>query len=114
MVQNQSSAKNTITTRDNQLAVVSFGLGIASICGFGALAGIPAIVTGHISLKNPNNKGFSVAGLVMGYISTVISLILLMLVFFALLIVVFSSTPESSHSTVSDPIENSKGDYRSI
>lgn len=115
MVKNKSSAKAAVSTRDNQLAVVSFGLGIASFCGFGALAGIPAIVTGHISLKQPSNKGFGIAGLVMGYISTVLSLIVVIMLFFFLLLVAFlSSVPEVEYSQGDEPIESPNSSYRSI
>lgn len=63
----------------NGLAIASLVLGILSLTGASILTGIPAIITGAMGLKNPTNKGMSLAGIIMGAIS----------VFFAVLIVIF-------------------------
>lgn len=61
---------------DNKLAVWSLVLGVLAIIPCSILAGIPAVITGHIALnragKSPTEyggKGLAVAGLVMGYLS---------------------------------------------
>lgn len=57
-------------------AIFSLILGIFSIIPFSILAGIPAIILGHLALRDINNgqgqrtgKGMATAGLVMGYLS---------------------------------------------
>jgi hypothetical protein len=64
----------------NGPAVASLILGILGIF-FGLLTGIPAIITGHIALSRINanpgssgSRGMAVAGLIMGYIFTALSL----------------------------------------
>lgn len=91
---------------NNGLAVASLVLGILSLTGMSILAGIPAIVTGAMALKNPTGKGMSIAGIVMGVISVVFALIVL--VFFVLLFGLAASTPfesssEPSYEQYSDP-----------
>ena len=71
---------------DSGLAVVSMVLGVISLTGPGLILGIPAIVTASIALKkNLGGRGLSIAGLVTGIISTVLSV--LFLSFLAFLIV---------------------------
>jgi type IV pilus assembly protein PilA len=60
-------------------ALGSLILGILSIFPFGLLAGIPAIILGHISYSNISKsmgrlkgQGMAVAGLIMGYLSIVL------------------------------------------
>lgn len=87
----------------NGLAVASLVLGILSMTGFSIFTGIPAIVTGAIGLKNPVNKGMSLAGLIMGAISVVITV--LVLSFIVLLILagaLSSSSNPPSHSDYYD------------
>ncbi|HEX7285628.1 MAG TPA: DUF4190 domain-containing protein [Candidatus Angelobacter sp.] len=57
-------------------ATGSLVLGILSLVGFSILAGIPAVILGHISRKNIREsmgrlqgEGMALAGLIMGYIS---------------------------------------------
>jgi hypothetical protein len=66
------------------LAITSLVLGILSLlcCGAGILAGIPAIITGHIAnsrvKSNPETQsgaGLALAGLIMGYLSIVIAIV---------------------------------------
>ena len=77
------------------LAIVSLVLGIlgllASCFYIGAILGIPAVICGHLSLKNINNspvaisgKGSAIAGLITGYLATVTTLCLVAVITFAL------------------------------
>jgi len=71
---------------DSNLAIVSMVLGVVSLTGPGLLLGIPAIITASIALKkNLNGRGLSIAGLVTGIVSTVLSF--LFLTFIAFLII---------------------------
>jgi uncharacterized membrane protein len=86
--------------QDNGLAIASMVLGILSLTGFGFLVGIPAVVLGIISLKNKanNHRNLGIAGLVMGSIGTIVSLLFIT---FIILVAVFSpdqSTPTSYHT----------------
>jgi uncharacterized membrane protein len=87
--------------KENGLAVASLVLGILSVVGAGALTGIPAIITGALSLKNPHNKGMGIAGLVMGIISTVLTILLV--VIFIVILLVALSVPSSPSSTPTYP-----------
>lgn len=65
----------------DSLSTVSFILGLCSLLGPGFLLGIPAIITGAISLKrNQDNRGLGLAGIVTGSISTAISVLIIALV----------------------------------
>ena len=64
-------------------ATASLVLGILSILCFGILAGIPAIILGHISRGNIRRSmgrlsggGMALAGLIMGYVSIFITLLI--------------------------------------
>lgn len=65
------------------LAITSLVLGILSLICFGIIAGIPAIITGHIAhgraRKIPEQfggAGLAIAGFVMGYVSFLATLVL--------------------------------------
>lgn len=64
-------------TKTDPLSIWSLVLGILSFLCFSLLAGIPAIICGHVSLgrlkKNAllRGKGMAIAGLIMGYVSLV-------------------------------------------
>ena len=65
-------------------ATASLVLGILSLLCFGFLAGIPAIILGHISrsnIKKSNGRvgggGMALAGLIMGYVSIAFSLLII-------------------------------------
>ena len=75
-----------------QAQPASSGLAIASlvcgICGFilGPLIGIPALITGHIALSKIkksggiiHGRGMAIAGLILGYISIVLTLLLIII-----------------------------------
>ena len=66
------------------LAITSLVLGILSLVCFGFLAGIPAIICGHIararSRRYPavyGGAGMALAGLIMGYVGLVMTLVIL-------------------------------------
>jgi hypothetical protein len=66
------------------LSVTSLVLGILSIVGCSILAGIPAIITGHIAKSRARNQpdlnggaGMALAGLIMGYASIAMAVLLI-------------------------------------
>lgn len=80
-----SHHKPTSDQSENGLAIASLVLGITSLVGMGPITGIPAIITGYMSLKNPHRKEMGIAGIIMGGISTGLALIAILL--FALLFI---------------------------
>lgn len=79
-------AKNSSPPLDG-VALCSMIFGIPGILSYIYVLSIPAVVCGHIGLRranrnpgNSNNKGFSIAGLVTGYLGIVF--LLLFLVYF--------------------------------
>lgn len=69
----------------NGLATTSLILGIAQII-FGALTGIPAIITGHIALgqikqTGQNGRGFALTGLILGYVGILFTILAAILLF---------------------------------
>ena len=75
----------------NTLALVSLILGIVGFVT-GGLAGIAAIVTGHISLSQikktgEDGRGMALTGTILGYVSVLIGILLIVLVFVGLGIV---------------------------
>ncbi len=70
-------------SKNDPLSIWSLVLGILSWLCFSILAGIPAIICGHISLrrikKNPllRGKGMAIAGLVLGYIQILLLIVIL-------------------------------------
>ncbi|MGV8964836.1 MAG: DUF4190 domain-containing protein [Cellulomonas sp.] len=78
----------------NSLGVWSLVLGIASfVLGFGLLTGIPAIIVGNMGKRAAteglaNNLGLSKAGVILGWIATVLSVLAIIggIIFFAVLI----------------------------
>ena len=74
------SASKPVST----LAVVSLVCGILSVTCLGILAGLPAIITGHLAFGRARKAsaqygggGMALAGLIMGYLSIILSLVLL-------------------------------------
>src|SRR4030095_12701301 len=66
------------------LATTSLVLGILSLLGLSCLAGIPAVICGHIALARQKRAGYTsnglaIAGLVTGYAGTVLITILALL-----------------------------------
>jgi uncharacterized membrane protein len=94
----------------NGLAVASLVLGILSLTGASVLAGIPAIITGGMALKNPVSKGMSIAGIVMGVISVVLALLVLLffiIVFGLAASAPFESTPIPDYESTESPSDSS-------
>jgi hypothetical protein len=68
----------------NGLAITSFVLGLLSLVCLPVLAGIPAIICGHLARGRARRlpglyggAGFALAGLIMGYVSFVVVLVIL-------------------------------------
>lgn len=66
--------------QQNGMAITSFVLGLLSLACFGLLAGIPAIICGHVARGRARREpaqyggaGFALAGLIMGYVSVVVT-----------------------------------------
>jgi O-antigen/teichoic acid export membrane protein len=77
---------NTPKTNDSTLGIISLVLGVVSLGGPGLLFGIPAIITGAIALKNKQGeRGLSLAGIITGAISTVISLLFIIFIIFTVI-----------------------------
>ncbi len=78
---------NEQTTRTSTGAVASLVLGTVSLVFLGFLAGIPAVICGHISLSNMKKdalltgRGMAIAGLITGYLGVAWSLIVGALLF---------------------------------
>ncbi|HWN93788.1 MAG TPA: DUF4190 domain-containing protein [Methylomirabilota bacterium] len=78
---------------NSRLSVVSLVLGILSIVPCSIVAGVPAIITGHIAhsraKKQPElfgGAGMALAGLIMGYISAAMSLLIIPAILASLLL----------------------------
>ncbi len=68
-----SPAPITTTDSANSIPIIALVLGCASLVTFMWFLGIPAIILGIIGLRRyKENRGFSIAGLVSGIISTVL------------------------------------------
>jgi len=72
------------SAQQNGLAITSFVLGLLSLVCLGLLAGIPAIICGHVARSRVQRlpgqyggAGFALAGLIMGYVSLLVSLVIL-------------------------------------
>ena len=72
------------STQQNGLAITSFVLGLLSLVCFGLLAGIPAIICGHLARGRARRSpaqygggGFALAGLILGYVSLVVTMVIL-------------------------------------
>jgi len=66
------------------LAIASLICGIVSMVCLGVLVGIPAVIMGHmaigrIKLSGQGGRGMALAGLIMGYISIVLTIIFLLM-----------------------------------
>ena len=74
---------NEQPARTSAGAVASLVLGVVSLVFLGLLAGIPAVICGHVSLSNMNRdallagRGMAIAGLITGYVGIAWSLIVL-------------------------------------
>jgi Domain of unknown function (DUF4190) len=80
-------APQTPPTASSGLAIVSLICGIGSVI-FGPLTGIPAIITGHIALGKIKKsggvlqgRGLAITGLILGYVLTVLTVIVIALAY---------------------------------
>jgi len=68
---------------ESSLSILSIVLGLISLTGPGFVLGIPAIITGAISLKRKEGgAGLSITGIVTGAISTIVSILVMALIVF--------------------------------
>ena len=74
---------NEETKPSSTLAITSLVLGILSVICFGIVAGIPAIITGHMARGRARqypdrhaNAGLGLAGVILGYVSIVETVVL--------------------------------------
>jgi general secretion pathway protein G len=93
------SSRSQSPPRTSAAAIWSLVLGILSCILLGFLAGIPAIICGHIARRkarlSPHSYGgggLAVAGLVLGYVGTVVSALLLTILFLSAVYNVRAST----------------------
>lgn len=97
-----AAAPMAVAQPSNNLAVWSLVTGILSLVLCGAIAGIVAVITGHMALNQAktlppqfSRRGMAMAGLIMGYIS--IGLTILAIIFYIIIIAAAaSSTPPPS------------------
>ena len=87
--------KTAPSPESNDLAIASLVLGVISLAGLGLLAGIPAVITGYLALRQPGARGMSIAGIIMGGISILLALVI---GFVLLLFVVLGSMAASTYS----------------
>ena len=80
---------------DDPLAIAAMILGAISFTGLGFITGIPAIILASIALarKTPS-RGLSLAGLITGIVSTVISIVVIL--FFVLLLILGASSAQDT------------------
>ena len=91
---------------DSPLAIAAMVLGVLSLTGPGLLLGIPAIIIASVALKRKEGgRGLSIAGLVTGIVSTVVSLVFLM--FLALAVVWIMDHPQEFEQYQSPQLEES-------
>lgn len=95
-----------VQTASSSLPGWSLGLGIASfLCGI--FAGLPAVICGHKSLGkmkrgevSDSGRGMAIAGLIMGYISVAMTVIMIPIMF-AIAVPTFNSVQEKAIETKS-------------
>lgn len=95
----------------NGLAITSLVLGILTFSGFLFLTGIPAIITGIMSLKKgQTERGMSIAGIVLGSIGTFFSLVLTLILALVIGLGIMSHSPMMQGETPSEtmPVESSQ------
>jgi len=94
---------------NNGLAIAALVLGILTFVCLGPIAGILAIIFGFLGLKKANEmggtgKGMSIAGIVLGAVGTVVSILFLVLVVFA---------ADQASDSISDSVKNWSGEANS-
>ena len=71
---------------DDPVAITSMVLGVVSLTALGPITGIPAVILGIIGLNRSSKKGLSIAGIVTGSISILITLFVAMLLLFVIVL----------------------------
>lgn len=96
--------------QQNTMALVSMILGIVSVlfCTGGFLTGIPAVICGHIARKQFRNsptpqtgEGMATAGLILGYLMTILSIVVI--VAYIIFVVMAVGAAAASSSMVPTP-----------
>ena len=90
--QNQPVA-NPAQQLPQEMAIVSLVAGILSLLLCGPIAAIPAIICGHIGMKKADRgeasgRGMAMAGMIMGYVSLVLTVLLIAIYAFFIVAVV--------------------------
>jgi|GEM_PF-2455836 len=112
----ETDANNTPTDHqnDNSLPIISMVLGIVSLTGPGLILGIPAIVLASLALKKKHgNQGMSIAGLVSGIISTVVSLFFIIFIIVVVLANLSNPANPINHPGREMPLQRSNSSYNS-
>jgi hypothetical protein len=92
MTTSTATQKTAASPQPDTLAVLSIVFGVVSLTGPGLFLGIPAIILAGIALKkNVPGHGLSVAGLVTGIISTILSLLFIAFMAFVFYVAVQNS-----------------------
>jgi len=91
---------------NNGLAIAALVLGILTFVCLGPIAGVLAIIFGFLGLKKSNEmggtgKGMSIAGIVLGAVGTIASIMFLVLVVFA---------ADKASDSISDSVKNWSGE----
>lgn len=98
MTEKTTKKSSPKTQQPDTIAVLSIIFGVVSLFGPGLVLGIPAIILASIALKkHAPGRGLSIAGLVTGIISTVLSFL-----FIAFILLLFSWAINSPDSFYDD------------
>ncbi|MBM3210518.1 DUF4190 domain-containing protein [Candidatus Saccharibacteria bacterium] len=95
----QTPQTTTNTPQSSGFAIASLILGAISLTGPLIITGLPAVIFGWIGLRrNKNDRGLAIAGIIMGGITTLISLILIALaIIFFVVAVMFAGNAVQSY-----------------
>ena len=90
---------------NNGMAVAALVLGILTFVCLGPIAGVLAVIFGFLGMKKANEmggtgKGMAIAGIILGIVGTVISILLLVFVVFA---------ADKASDSISDSVKNWSG-----
>ncbi|GHC63789.1 DUF4190 domain-containing protein [Roseibacillus persicicus] len=108
----QPSPQLVAPVQQNTMALVSMILGIVSVvfCTGGFLTGIPAIICGHIARKQFRNsptpqtgEGMATAGLILGYLMTILSILVIVAYIVFVVVAVGSAATSASPMPVPSP-----------
>ena len=96
----------------NSMALTSMILGLLGLLGFSILTSIPAIVCGHIARRQIRNSptmqsgdGMATAGLITGYLVTVLSVVFIaFMIFFIVMVMEAATSSPTSHPSSPSPV----------